>query len=60
MTFKFYTPSYPLNEMVDHLFFYKGYNPEHNLDRFLPDGNTEIVFYLMVNPKYFLSLESIK
>jgi hypothetical protein len=41
MTFKVYIPSYPLSEFVDNFFFYEGNNPEHSVDRFLPDGNTD-------------------
>lgn len=32
--------------------YYKGYNPEHSIDRFLPDGYTHVVFELTDNPNF--------
>jgi AraC-like DNA-binding protein len=45
---------------VENFFFYEGYNPEHNVDRFLPDGNTEIIIDLTDNPKYIYDNETLK
>jgi AraC-like DNA-binding protein len=60
MIFKTYLPVYPLNDFVDNFFYYEGFNPEHNVDRFLPDGNTEIVIDLTENPKYIYDNETLK
>ncbi len=43
MILKTHIPRFPLNQFVDHFIYYEGYNPEHSIDRFLPDG-TGIVY----------------
>ena len=43
MIVKTHIPRFPLNQFVDYFLYYEGYQPEHQIDRFLPDGNTEII-----------------
>ena len=52
MIFKTHVPSFPLNEYVNNFIYYEDFNLEHNIDRFLPDGNTEIVIDLTGEPQF--------
>jgi len=60
MITKFYVPSYPLNYFIEYFYYYTGYNPEHSIDRFLPDGNVQIIFDLTDYPKYIYDNETLK
>jgi AraC-like DNA-binding protein len=44
-------PAPPLNEFVECLWFYKGFFPDHSLERVLPDGAIEILIDLEGPPK---------
>ena len=57
---KIHIPSYPLGHFIDHFFYYAGYNPEHSVDRFLPDGEVQIIFDLTDYPKYIYDNETLK
>jgi AraC-like DNA-binding protein len=57
---KFHIPAYPLNQFIDHFFYYEGYNPEHSVDRFLPDGEVQIIFDLTDYPKFIYDNETLK
>ena len=46
-----YIPTYPLNQFVDHFFYYTGFNPKHSVTRFIPDGEVQIIFDLTNYPK---------
>ena len=43
MILKIHNPAFPLNQFVDNFVYFEGFSPEHKIDRFLPDGNTEII-----------------
>ena len=43
MIFQIHTPAFPLNKFIRHFIYYEGFDPVHSMDRFLPDGNTEII-----------------
>jgi AraC-like DNA-binding protein len=53
-------PAYPLNQFIDHFFYYTGYTPEHSVDRFLPDGEVQIIFDLTDYPKYIYDNNTLK
>lgn len=55
-----YIPRFPLNQFVDYFFFYEGYNPSHSVDRFLPDGNVELIIDLHDSPKFIYDNETFK
>jgi AraC-like DNA-binding protein len=57
---KIHIPKYPLNQFIDHFFYYTGFNPEHSVDRFLPDGEVQIIFDLTDDPKYIYHNETLK
>lgn len=46
MILRIHSPVYPLSEFIGGLIYYDNLDPIHNMDRFLPDGNTEIIFDL--------------
>lgn len=60
MLYRIHIPSYPLNQFIENFVYYKGYNPVHSIDRFLPDGNIHVVFELTENPKYIYDNHSLK
>jgi AraC-like DNA-binding protein len=59
MIFQSYRPNYPLDRFIDSLFYFEGFSPAHALDRFLPDGNTEIIFDLTENTQYIYDNETL-
>ena len=60
MIFETYIPSFPLSEYINNIIYIEGFNPEHNIDRFLPDGNTEIVIDLTGEPQYIYDNDTLK
>lgn len=52
MILQVHTPTLPLHKFVDHFIYHEGFNPIHRMDRFLPDGNTELIIELTDNAKY--------
>lgn len=59
MIFEVHTPTFPLNKFIDHFIYYEGFNPVHNMDRFLPDGNTEFIIELTGNAKHIYNNETL-
>ena len=55
-----YFPRFPLNQFVDYFFFYEGYAPAHSVERFLPDGNVELIIDLDDTPKFIYDNETLK
>lgn len=60
MILQIHKPAFPLNEFVENLVYYHGLTALHNLDRFLPDGNTEIILDLTENPQYIYDNETLQ
>lgn len=60
MIFELYIPSFPLNQFIESFIYYRDYNPVHSVDRFLPDGNVNIVIDLTDYPKYIYDNETLK
>ncbi|HUE98681.1 MAG TPA: DUF6597 domain-containing transcriptional factor [Anaerolineales bacterium] len=52
MILQLHKPIFPLNKFIENLVYYDGLTTVHNLDRFLPDGNTEIIIDLTDKPQY--------
>jgi AraC-like DNA-binding protein len=59
MIFQSHLPSFPLNNYIESIFYYEGATPAHNLDRFLPDGNTELIINLNEIPQYIHHNETL-
>lgn len=60
MILEVHIPAYPLNLFVESFVYYKDYNPVHTLDRFLPDGNVNVVIDLTETPKYIYDNETLE
>jgi len=60
MILQTHIPSFPLNQFVDFFIYAEGYNPSHSIDRFLPDGNTEIIMDFDDAPQYIYDNQSLK
>ncbi len=60
MVFKLHTPSYPLHIFIESFIYYRDFNPVHSIDRFLPDGNINVVFDLTDYPKYIYDNDTLK
>ncbi|MDB5230809.1 MAG: hypothetical protein JWN76_1614 [Chitinophagaceae bacterium] len=63
MIFQTYSPIAPLNHFINHFTYYRHYDCLHAINRFLPDGNTEIIIDLTGTPKFIydnVSLQTIQ
>lgn len=60
MTLRVHTPPFPLCEFVGALIYYDGIDPIHQMDRFLPDGNTEIIINLSEQHQYIYDNQTLK
>ncbi len=52
MILQSYQPAFPLNQFIDTMIYFEGFTPVHTLDRFLPDGNTELLIDLRDTPQF--------
>lgn len=53
-------PNYPLNQFIDCFIYFESFTSKHTVDRFLPDGNTEIVIDLKDTPQYIYDNETLE
>jgi AraC-like DNA-binding protein len=60
MILQTHKPAFPLNGFVENLVYYHGLTALHNVDRFLPDGKTEIILDLTENPQYIYDNETLQ
>lgn len=60
MILNFHTPTPPLSNLVALFTYYKGYQPGHSIDRFLPDGNIELIIDLTDFPKNMYHNETLE
>jgi len=60
MILQTHKPTFPLNEFIENLVYYDGLSPSHNLDRFVPDGNTEIIIDLAEKPQHIYDNETLQ
>ena len=60
MIFKQYIPQFPLGIFIESFVYYKDYNPVHTVDRFLPDGNINVVIDLTDYPKFIYDNKTLK
>ena len=60
MILQVHTPAFPLNRYVSGLIYYDGFDPIHRMDRFLPDGNTELILNLTEKPQYIYHNETLE
>lgn len=60
MIFQTHIPKSPLDQFIESFIYHEGYNPEHSIDRFLPDGNVEIIIDLDVKPKFIYDNKTLQ
>lgn len=60
MIYEIHQPAFPLNQYVERFVYYKDYQPQHSLERFLPDGYTYVVFDFTEHPKYIFDNHTFK
>src|SRR6266403_1224331 len=60
MTQQTHIPRSPLNQFIDYFIYFDDYNPGHSIDRFLPDGNTEIIMDFDDAPQYIYDNQTLK
>lgn len=60
MILETHVPKFPLSQFIDYFIYHEGFTPEHSIDRFLPDGNTEIIIDFDDVPKYIYDNETLK
>lgn len=60
MIFERHIPKFPLNQFVDCFIYHEAFNPVHSVDRFLPDGNVEILIDLNDTPQFIYDNETLK
>lgn len=60
MIFQTYIPKFPLNQFVECFIYHEGFQPTHSVDRFLPDGNVELIIDLDHKPKFIYDNDSLK
>lgn len=59
MIFQVHVPEFPLSRFIEHFFYYEGLSPAHSRERFLPDGNTELIIDLTENTQYIYDNDSL-
>lgn len=52
MIFQTFIPKPPLNRFVECFIYYEAFNPTHSVERFLPDGNVEIIIDINDAPQF--------
>jgi len=60
MILKTHLPRFPLDHFIDCFIYYEGYHPDHSIDRFLPDGNTEIIIDFDDRPQHIYDNLTLK
>lgn len=60
MIFEIHIPAFPLGQFIESFIYYKDFNPVHMVDRFLPDGNINLVIDLTDYPKFIYDNHTLK
>ncbi len=60
MIFRAHIPRFPLGQFVEIFIYYEGVQHAHKVDRFLPNGDTEILIDFHDTPQYIYDNESLK
>ena len=59
MIFQTHQPAYPLNKFIELLIYYEKASFDHKVDRFLPNGDTEILIDFHDGPQYIYDNDSL-
>jgi len=60
MIFQTHIPKFPLNQFIEVLIYFEGVQRAHSVDRFLPNGDTEILIDFHDTPQFIYDNESLK
>lgn len=60
MIYQTHIPAFPLDKFVKIFIYYEGVQHAHNIDRFLPNGDTEILIDFHDTPQYIYDNETLK
>ncbi len=52
MLIETHIPTQPLNELIEVFIYFKGYTPEHSLEKVVPDGSIYLIFELDDMPRF--------
>ncbi len=53
-------PAPPLSHFITSFYYYSGFEPEHTIDRFLPDGNVQLIFELTDEPQHIYDNDTLR
>ena len=59
MIYQFHIPRFPLDQFVEVLVYFSDVSLEHNFDRFLPNGDTEILIDFHDTPQFIYDNSSL-
>ena len=60
MIYQFHIPGFPLGHFVGSIVYFKNASLGHNFDRFLPNGDTEIIIDFNETPQFIYDNSSLK
>src|SRR5678816_3387577 len=60
MIFQAHIPVYPLNKFIDVFIYFERAEHSHTVDRFLPNGDTEILIDFSDTPQFIYDNDSLK
>lgn len=60
MIFRAHQPILPLSHFIENFVYFDGISASHHLDRFLPDGNTELIIDLTERPQHIYDNETLQ
>jgi AraC-like DNA-binding protein len=60
MIFQTHIPRFPLNQFIELFIYFEGIQHAHNVDRFLPNGDTEILIDFHDTPQHIYDNDSLK
>ncbi len=60
MILQVHVPRHPLNRFIELFVYYEGVQHAHKIDRFLPNGDTEILIDFHDTPQYIYDNETLK
>ncbi len=51
MIYRIHIPVPPLSDFIEHFFYYEGFQADHQMEKFLPDGSMDLLIDLTDTPK---------
>jgi AraC-like DNA-binding protein len=60
MILQTWVPAFPLNQFIEALIYFEGLQYAHRLDRFLPNGDTEILISFQDTPQHIYDNQSLQ